>query len=362
LEIQLVDGTDRSLVEIRDGPQLLEARECRLVYLPDGSEGAVWRGLAYPFYAKGAIDVTGPAFPPALCRSLESVRDPALFALIEGGEEVYLLLPGTSAECEKVASRMRGAGVTVLRTGCYLGDPVGGFQADWFVRFVTPGDKTDLNALLGRILDRAPVDARSGETEELRTRILRHELLITQAREAALREELRGTKARLSASLTARHPPTEISSDTESEEISANPDPVLPPQPAAFVPVTAPPAAMPSVSVPGRLRAEINGVFEVLLPQIELLRDSIDVIAAEFSNRRSAYRSLAELNASLSIPSSWKKVQGLDAWWERHLGNGQDDQGRAYLRHPRADRRWQVLISHKSEQERDLTWLRRQHR
>jgi len=36
------------MISIFNSGQLFETRECALVRLPDGREGAIWRGLAYP--------------------------------------------------------------------------------------------------------------------------------------------------------------------------------------------------------------------------------------------------------------------------------------------------------------------------
>jgi hypothetical protein len=94
---------------------------------------------------------------------------------------------------------------------------------------------------------------------------------------------------------------------------------------------------------------------------VRLIRDSFIVIAAEFSNRRALYRALAELRTvNGRFPSSWKKLKGLDDWWERHMSDGQDDAGRVYARLTNEGRVWEVLVSHKSEQSRDISWLTRQ--
>lgn len=75
---------------------------------------------------------------------------------------------------------------------------------------------------------------------------------------------------------------------------------------------------------------EISTAMAALLPEMTLLRDSLTVASAEFRDRAGLYRALAELNIGAArLPSSWKKLQGLDAWWERHVSNGQDDTGRA---------------------------------
>src|SRR6266849_7423158 len=115
------------------------------------------------------------------------------------------------------------------------------------------------------------------------------------------------------------------------------------------------------VGPPGKLRNEIEVVLEALLPELRLVRDSLIVIAAEFSNRRALYRGLVELRSvNGRLPPTWKKLKGLDDWWERHMSDGQDDAGRVYARLANPERVWDVLISHKSEQARDIGWLARQ--
>jgi hypothetical protein len=115
------------------------------------------------------------------------------------------------------------------------------------------------------------------------------------------------------------------------------------------------------IAPPGKLQNEIEAVLETLLPGVRLMRDSLLVIAAEFSNRRALYRGLAELQiANGRLPPTWKKLKGLDVWWERHMSDGQSDAGRVYARPGETDRDWDVLISHKGEQTRDIAWLARQ--
>ena len=97
----------------------------------------------------------------------------------------------------------------------------------------------------------------------------------------------------------------------------------------------------------GKIRDEIEVVLATLLPEVRLMRDSLNVISAEFSNRRALYRGLAELRTVAGrLPPTWKKLKGLDLWWERHMSDGQDDAGRVYARN--SDRVWDVLVSHKS--------------
>src|ERR1700736_891605 len=66
------------MISIFNRGQLFETRECALVRLPDGREGAVWRGLAYPLELPDhRIEMGGEAFPPGDCVHREaSIRPP----------------------------------------------------------------------------------------------------------------------------------------------------------------------------------------------------------------------------------------------------------------------------------------------
>jgi len=109
-----------------------------------------------------------------------------------------------------------------------------------------------------------------------------------------------------------------------------------------------------------RLHDEISDVLPSLLPHVNLLRDSLTVAASEYTSRKALYRSLAELGSVVSrLPPSWKSVQSALGWWERHVSDGQASTGRNYALYVAEARRWDVLISDKAEQPRDMAWLRR---
>ena len=80
------------------------------------------------------------------------------------------------------------------------------------------------------------------------------------------------------------------------------------------------------------------------------------MLTGEFADRRGLYRALIELGSD-ALGRPWKKMHAALGWWERHVSNGQDDSGRLYVR--RAAGHWEVLVSHKSQQTRDLAWLAR---
>ena len=248
----------------------------------------------------------------------------------------------------------------MIRTGRYLGDPVDGLEADWFIRITKPKDEHDsLAALLTEVLAGQAMGVHSHETlGEYRARPIAGELASVKAREAALRAEVARLKLELT---TIGHTQADIDELRAAIELerSLRQEADL----AAFAAAQLAKEARPDrpAAPPAKLKSEIEVVLETLLPGVRLIRDSLIVIAAEFSNRRSLYRGLAELGISSGrLPPTWKKLKGLDAWWERHMSDGQDDAGRVYARLGTSDRVWDVLISHKGEQARDIAWLGRQ--
>jgi hypothetical protein len=351
------------MISIFNGPHLFETRECGLVRLPDGREGAVWRGLAYPLeLPDGHIEMGSEAFPPGDCLHRDaSIQTPQTnFAVIEGVEEAYVLLTGPSLACETAAGALKTSGYVVLRTGRYLGDPVDGLEADWFIRITKPRDERDsLSVLLTKALAGQTLGVHNHETfGEYRARLIAGELAAIKAREAALGAEVNRLKLELTTGDQTQAEIDELRAAIELER-SLRQEADLAAYVAAQL-VNEPQADRP-ISSPGKLKSEIEVVFETLLPEVRLIRDSLIVIAAEFSNRRALYRGLAELRiVSGRLPPTWKKLKGLGEWWERHMSDGQDDAGRVYARLASSDRVWDVLISHKGEQARDLAWLGRQ--
>ena len=69
-------------ITVYHGAEALETRESRVVRLPDGREGAIWRGLAYGLDG-GGINVSVPGVSPALCREREALGGVAPYALRE---------------------------------------------------------------------------------------------------------------------------------------------------------------------------------------------------------------------------------------------------------------------------------------
>lgn len=351
-------------VIILDGDQSIEDRVCRLVRLRDGRRAAVWRGLAYPLLDGDMIDVGGQGVPPGECLPVTAEASPAAlrlrWAVVEGLEEVWALIAGSVADRDAAAGRLRHAGLTVLRSGPWLGEPVDGTEADWFVRFARPAAGAALLPLLERILgEREATDLPAGSTaEELRRRLVGAELDRARLEAASLRAEVAQLRLDAAAPLDLTPRLAALQADLErakAELENALRAPEVQPTAAAVTPPAGP------ARLARRLQDEIATALENLLPGIRLLRDSLTVASAEFRDRQGFYRALGELlQGAGRLPSAWKKLRGADGWWERHVSTGEDDAGRAYARYGTNGAVWEVLLSHKGEQDRDIAWLRRQ--
>jgi hypothetical protein len=309
--------------------------------------------MAYPLATDDTIDVSESGLPPEPWRP--NVVGPRLpYRSLQGDENAWVLLEGDVIARDAIAARLRAAGLTVLRVGRWLGDAVDGFAADWFVRFLPPVGADSVDAVLAEIIGSAPT--RSPTPADMRIHVLEAALASAHARESMLRDALAAGRG----SPAPRPPDADSMMPRQSGSISASEGvPVV--ESPELAPMVQAATAYKPAPIARRLHDEVAVVIETLLPHARLLRDSLTVISAEFRDRRALYRALAELRETgPRLPPAWKKVRGLDAWWERHVGNGEDDAGRIYGRRSSEEQIWRVLISHKGEQDRDLAWLRRQ--
>jgi len=359
---------ERRTVTVMDGDRFVGMADCRVIRFGDGRTGVVWRGLAFPLEAQDCIDVSREGLSPSVATSPVAAAPRRTFIVIPGEEEGVLLIAGDATVRDLAISQLSQAGVMVLRHGRWLGDPVDDLEADWFVRFVHPvgdGLATSIDGYLQlpaektsppdvlrlRLLDAALAQARANAAE------LRRQLVSLQDRLAppipadmdgmsALQAELEVEReARIAAerALAQIGVPRELSAAAESE-------------PSAVT------EGAPHRPVKARrsLQSEVQTVFDRLLPALRPLRDSLSIAAGEFRDRGSLYRCLAELaGAGGRTPPGWKKLQGVEPWWERHVSTGEDDAGRIYARLDGKNRVWCFLLSHKGQQERDFAWLQR---
>jgi hypothetical protein len=357
-----VHQPSRSIVAVRDGGSDVEACACRTVRMADGRRGAVYQGLAFPLQDDGSIDIAGEGTPPAaLLPWTDDAGTPErTFAVIDGDEEAYVLVGGSVLDCQAHAAALQGAGVSVLRTGRYLGDPPEGAAADWFIRIVRPpgadGPGT-LEAVLAPTLGMAAARSRDGGTPaEQRLRLLAAELEASRAREARLDAALAALARQAEGLTETQDALRELQTQLDEERrLRAAAEAAL----ADLGSSTAAPApAGGTVRAAGRIASEFASAVELLLPGVRLVRDGAAMVCAEFADRRGVYRALQSLpEPGARLDSPWKKIQGTKGWFERHMSTGQDDSGRIYARLDPDLRVWEVLLSRKSDQARDVELL-----
>jgi hypothetical protein len=234
------------------------------------------------------------------------------------------------------------------------------FEADWFIRIVRSMGSNDLlSIVLRNFLGNQVTEQVSHKTlGEYRAQLIATELASAKAREAALRVEIARLKLESANAADARVQIEELRLAVDLEREARQQADLTAVEAQELLSAARQDRPPPRA---GKIKDEIDVVLAALIPEVRLMRDSLNVVAAEYSNRRALYRGLAELRTvNGRLPPNWKKLKGLDQWWERHMSDGQDDAGRIYVRFSAADRVWDVLISHKSEQSRDVTWLARQ--
>src|ERR1700730_13147066 len=169
-------GEEFIIVAIFDADQPVETRRCRLVHLPDDTRAALWRGLAWPIGTGDRIDVAGPAFPLLPQDPPGSPR----FGLVDGAEEAWLVLEGSVTVRDAAVPALRHAGVGVLRSGPWLGDPVDGIVGTNFIRFARP-QVGDLRQAIVKILEYTVTAATARADPADRIRALMVELMNTRA-------------------------------------------------------------------------------------------------------------------------------------------------------------------------------------
>jgi hypothetical protein len=333
-------GEEFIIVAIFDADQPVETRRCRLVHLPDDTRAALWRGLAWPIGTGDRIDVAGPAFPLLPQDPPGSPR----FGLVDGAEEAWLVLEGSVTVRDAAVTALRHAGVGVLRSGPWLGDPVDGIVGTNFIRFARP-QVGDLRQAIVKILEYTVTAATARADPSDRIRALMVELMNTRA-----------ALARAQREPSEPRPEPFARAEAELARVRQENAALLQQITDLHQLAEAPPARPEPNRAAGRLQDEIATLLASLRPDLRFLRESVTVLTGEFADRRGLYRALIELGSD-ALGRPWKKMHAALGWWERHVSNGQDDSGRLYVR--RAAGHWEVLVSHKSQQTRDLAWLAR---
>jgi len=103
----------------------------------------------------------------------------------------------------------------------------------------------------------------------------------------------------------------------------------------------------------GMLDREIE-LIEALLPNIDFLRDSRDVLRDRLKSRRSALMVLRDLSIRPGVIKG-TRVQAAEGWLERHFTTGDGPNGRIYYRY--SGERCSVVVSYKVDQAADIRYL-----
>jgi hypothetical protein len=108
-------------------------------------------------------------------------------------------------------------------------------------------------------------------------------------------------------------------------------------------------------------QADLESSFLLLLPNLIFVRDSLRFTAEQVFDLRALLTQLARLNTSQIDLLEGKKLRDANNWWESHFSTGQGRDGRLYYRQTNRNpiSAYQVLLSDKLAQSRDLDWLRR---
>lgn len=104
-------------------------------------------------------------------------------------------------------------------------------------------------------------------------------------------------------------------------------------------------------------RGEAEKVIQILLPNVEFLRNSIDVITRELKSYEPVLRTLYSIAIHQDYGQA-KAVKGAPGWKELRFNTGQSNGGRLYFR-SETDR-YLTLISFKNYQKQDIEYLRKQ--
>jgi len=296
----------------------------------------------------GAIDAQSQAFAPEECQRPTRAQSYMTRATVGG---IYVFLQGSVVDRDAAIRACERAGLTVARSGRYVGEPVSGLSPDWFLRLLVDPDETTLERLAVALGAPAAAPAQGDLRDRLLARALEQALSRLQAAEAA-QGELRGWRDHAAESERQVEAEREFRQAAQREAAEAR---------EAVAALEAESGARRALKTTRGLADEIADALTVLLPRIRLIRDSLDVVATEFSSRLALYRALAEIDrGEQGLPAEWKSVKGASGWIERHVSTGESNAGRLYARLDKSDRRWNVLASFKLAQPRDIDWLKSQ--
>lgn len=98
-------------------------------------------------------------------------------------------------------------------------------------------------------------------------------------------------------------------------------------------------------------------LMSTLLPNVELVKGSVDFISRELQDPRICLKELHMLCYGNPLACRGERVEGTQTWLELRFATGRDHLGRLYYRRL-SDRTLEVLVSHKASQPQDIKWMR----
>lgn len=208
------------------------------------------------------------------------------------------MLRGSITEAELAAAKLKGAGLSVTRSGRYLGEDIPGFDAEWFLR-LTADPTEDVLEKIAATLGACP---EWRDERGLRERLLAAELERALARDAEAKDTLSRLKATQEEAASHGEAATMSRAEAEAERQLREAAEAQAWQTRRRVDeLEAERAALRSAPENRGDRAsgdEFDVALEVLLPRIKLSRDSRDVAIVEYASRKGLYQALAEIDRS----------------------------------------------------------------
>jgi len=275
--------------------------------------GAGDKGKVTGLLADPAGRTVGVTIAVSVRRDLDlQMPSPLEFSCEQGDEGgVYVLLNCDSVLLDELQDGLAQRGLACERLGQAFRPASDGNSYQWYIRMAEGVTKENVVAYFGEVHGVAPWRPPSSESVDEYARAFDGEILSREEGIACLQSALDQANEQVRLAKQAQR------------EASA--------------------AAMKSL---------VAGV----LPHVEFLRDSWDVLSMEIAEPEGVLR---ELHAICCSPAEVraKTVQGAREWKELHFKTGQGDNGRLYFR--QSDRRWIALISFKGSQEKDIDYLRK---
>jgi chromosome segregation ATPase len=110
--------------------------------------------------------------------------------------------------------------------------------------------------------------------------------------------------------------------------------------------------------VGGSFRRHIDSIISTLFgDRLEFLRDSMDYLVDDLTEYRPVCTLLRRVYENPPAVGG-QRVATTDGWLEQHFSTGQDDDGRLYYKQINSSR-YQILLSRKARQRRDISYLQR---